>query len=110
MQIGNVTINGKLALAPMAGVTDLAFRHICREHGAALTVTGDFCFNASPYTQEELAHKAHNYELRPCGDTVLCIDAAQSGVGSHSCGPELLPAYRLDASEFTFSGRLSLGE
>lgn len=31
MQIGNVTINGKLALAPMAGVTDLAFRHICRE-------------------------------------------------------------------------------
>ena len=39
MQIGNVTINGKLALAPMAGVTDLAFRHICREHGAAL-VTG----------------------------------------------------------------------
>ena len=28
MQIGNVTINGKLALAPMAGVTDLAFRHI----------------------------------------------------------------------------------
>ena len=25
MQIGNVTINGKLALAPMAGVTDLAF-------------------------------------------------------------------------------------
>ena len=30
MQIGNVTINGKLALAPMAGVTDLAFRHICR--------------------------------------------------------------------------------
>ena len=37
MQIGNVTINGKLALAPMAGVTDLAFRHICREHGAALT-------------------------------------------------------------------------
>ncbi len=39
MQIGNVTIHGKLALAPMAGVTDLAFRHICREHGAALTVT-----------------------------------------------------------------------
>ena len=39
MQIGNVTINGKLALAPMAGVTDLAFRRICREHGATLTVT-----------------------------------------------------------------------
>ena len=73
----------------------------------AVEVTGDFCFNASPYTQEELAHKAHNYELRPCGDTVLCIDAAQSGVGSHSCGPELLPAYRLDAEEFTFAGTMT---
>ncbi len=39
MQIGNVTLAGRLALAPMAGVTDLAFRQICREHGAALTVT-----------------------------------------------------------------------
>lgn len=75
--------------------------------GMAVEVTGEFSFNASPYTQEELAHKAHNYELRPCGDTVLCIDAAQSGVGSHSCGPELLPAYRLDAEEFSFAGRLA---
>lgn len=39
MQIGSVTLAGRLALAPMAGVTDLAFRQICREHGAALTVT-----------------------------------------------------------------------
>lgn len=39
MQIGNVTINGKLALAPMAGVTDLAFRHICRSTARRLTVT-----------------------------------------------------------------------
>ena len=39
MQIGCVTLAGRLALAPMAGVTDLAFRQICREHGAALTVT-----------------------------------------------------------------------
>ena len=39
MQIGSVTLAGRLALAPMTGVTDLAFRQICREHGAALTVT-----------------------------------------------------------------------
>lgn len=39
MKIGNVTIPGKLALAPMAGVTDLAFRAICRRYGAAYTVT-----------------------------------------------------------------------
>ena len=39
MQIGAVTIPNRLILAPMAGVTDLAFRQICRAHGAGLTVT-----------------------------------------------------------------------
>ena len=37
MKIGNVEISSKLALAPMAGVTDAAFRTICREMGAGLT-------------------------------------------------------------------------
>ena len=39
MDIGGITIDSKLALGPMAGVTDLAFRTICREQGAGLTVT-----------------------------------------------------------------------
>ena len=39
MKIGNVTISSRLALAPMAGVTDLAFRQICAEMGAGLTIT-----------------------------------------------------------------------
>ena len=39
MKIGSVTIDGKLTLGPMAGVTDAAFREVCREQGAALTAT-----------------------------------------------------------------------
>lgn len=39
MHIGNIEISSKLALAPMAGVTDLAFRQICSELGAGLTCT-----------------------------------------------------------------------
>lgn len=39
MKIGNVEINTKLALAPMAGVCDLAFRTVCRLHGAGYTYT-----------------------------------------------------------------------
>ena len=38
-QIGSVHLSNRLILAPMAGVTDLAFRQVCREHGAGLTVT-----------------------------------------------------------------------
>ena len=39
MQIGTVNIPSRLALAPMAGVTDVAFRQICSELGAGYTVT-----------------------------------------------------------------------
>ena len=39
MKIGTIEISSKLALAPMAGVTDLAFRQICSELGAGLTCT-----------------------------------------------------------------------
>ena len=39
MNIGNVKIEGFAALAPMAGVTDKAYRKICRDFGAAYTVT-----------------------------------------------------------------------
>ena len=35
MKIGNININGSAALAPMAGVTDRAFREICAMFGAA---------------------------------------------------------------------------
>ena len=39
MRIGNVSVDSKLYLAPMAGVTDSAFRQICRERGAGLSCT-----------------------------------------------------------------------
>lgn len=39
MKIGSVEVASRLALAPMAGVTDAAFRRICAEQGAGYTVT-----------------------------------------------------------------------
>lgn len=39
MRIGSIEVPGYAALAPMAGVTDLAFRTVCAELGAGLTVT-----------------------------------------------------------------------
>ena len=39
MKIGSIEINSRLALAPMAGVSDLAFRTVCRELSCGLTYT-----------------------------------------------------------------------
>ena len=39
MKIGNLSLGGRAVLAPMAGVTDFAFRELCRACGAAMTTT-----------------------------------------------------------------------
>lgn len=39
LKIGNVTLENNLVLAPMAGVTDLPFRLLCKEQGAGLICT-----------------------------------------------------------------------
>ncbi len=70
----------------------------------AATADGQaFSMNASVYTEEELENKAHNYELTPCGSTVLCLDHKMAGIGSKSCGPDLSKEYRVDADTYRFS-------
>ena len=62
-----------------------------------------FSFNASVYTQEELESRKHNYELEPCGSTVLCLDHRMAGIGSKSCGPDLPEKYRVCSDSYRFS-------
>lgn len=73
---------------------------------AASTSKTTFSFNASIYTQEELTKKMHNYELIPCHSNVLCLDYAQNGIGSNSCGPALQEKYRFNEKEFYFEIKL----
>jgi nifR3 family TIM-barrel protein len=39
MQIDSLKLRNNLVLSPMAGVTDLVFRHLARQHGCALALT-----------------------------------------------------------------------
>jgi tRNA-dihydrouridine synthase B len=39
LKIGNIELNTNIVLAPMAGVTDITYRTICKEMGAGLVVT-----------------------------------------------------------------------
>ena len=93
-------------LKPQENSSHCGCRYVTLSDGAfALSAAAEqpFSFNVSPYTQEELAGKAHSYELEPCGCTVLCVDYKMSGVGSNSCGPSLLPQYRLEEGQFDFA-------
>lgn len=53
VKIGNLEIAGRLTLAPMAGVTDAAFRAVCRAQGAALTCTEMVSAKALVYKDEK---------------------------------------------------------
>ena len=68
--------------------------------------TEGFSFNASHYTQEELTEKGHNFELEECGSTVLCVDYRQNGIGSASCGPDLMRKYALEDETIYFIFRI----
>ena len=76
------------------------------QFGLAAASEKPFSFNASVYTQEELEHAKHNYELVRSDSTVLCIDYALNGIGSNSCGPVVMDAYRFNDTEFEFGFKL----
>lgn len=61
-----------------------------------------FDFQTLEYTAEEMTCARHDFELDRADMTVVCVDYMQSGIGSNSCGPELLPQYRLDDARFRF--------
>ncbi len=75
-----------------------------------LRVSSDipFSFSVSEYTQEELTAKAHNFELEKCGDTALCVDYKQNGVGQNSCGPLAMEKYRFSEKNFRFQIRIEV--
>lgn len=53
MRIGDVVLENEVFLAPMAGVTDLAFRLICKEYGSGLLYTEMINAKALCYDDEK---------------------------------------------------------
>lgn len=56
MKIGNVTLDNNVILAPMAGVTDISFRGLCKEMGCGLVVTEMVSTKALYYGSENTEH------------------------------------------------------
>jgi len=83
MRIGDIEIKGKLALAPLAGVSDLPFRTICREHGAALCYTEMVSAKALCY-KDEKTHSLLRTDAtdHPVGAQIFGSDPGAMGEGA----------------------------
>ena len=95
MKIGNITINSALALAPMAGVTDLAFRTICRELGAGYTITEMVSAKALCYQDKksvpllQLGEGEHPAAVQIFGSDPACMEQA-AGMAAERSGADII--------------------
>ena len=74
MQIGNLTVENPLFLAPMAGVTDWAFRTVCARLGAGVTVTEMVSSRALVYQDKKTARLLRKNEGSLCGAQIFGND------------------------------------
>ena len=80
-----------LFLAPMAGVTDYAFRTVCAQHGADVTVTEMVSSRALVYQDRKSRGLLRRNEGSLCGaqifgnDPAMMAEAAQIAVGISGC-------------------------
>ena len=64
-------------------------------------------FSATHHTQADLFAGTDRLDLRRRRELVVHLDVARRGVGTASCGPDTLPAYRITPGSFRWSWRLT---
>ena len=94
MKIRNLTIEGKAVLAPMAGVTDLPFREICRRFGAAYVISEMVSSKALQFQDRRSAELMTLSELEhPCAIQIFGDDPeimAQAAVKAEAFRPDAI--------------------
>ena len=91
MQIGTIQVNNPIFLAPMAGVTDWAFRTVCAELGADITVTEMVSSRALVYRDQKSAKLLRKNTGSLCGaqifgnDPDIMAQAAQLALDISGC-------------------------
>lgn len=70
-----------------------------------LSVTSDkpFQFSAVPYSDDNIQASKHIKDLKADGMVTVHLDAEQTGVGTATCGPDVLPKYRVPVQDTPFA-------
>ena len=82
MKIGNIEVTNPVFLAPMAGVTDWAYRTVCAELGAGVTVTEMVSSRALVYKDKKSAKLLRKNEGSICGAQIFGNDPAIMAEGA----------------------------
>lgn len=84
--------------------TDVRWMQLADEAGEGLAFRSDasFQFSVIPFTDGNLDAATHINQLRREGVVTVHLDAAQAGVGTATCGPGVLPQYRVPVQDYTF--------
>lgn len=84
--------------------TDVRWMQLADEAGEGLAFRSDvpFQFSVIPFTDECLDAATHINQLRREGVVTVHLDNAQAGVGTATCGPGVLPQYRVSVQEYKF--------
>ena len=82
MKLGKIEIAKPLILAPMAGVTDWAFRTVCAQLGADITVTEMVSSRALVYRDQKSARLLRKNEGSICGAQIFGNDPATMAEGA----------------------------
>jgi len=64
--------------------------------------------SATRFTDAALYDAAHETDLKPGRSLVVHVDVAHRGVGTASCGPDVLPRYEIPTGKHNFAYRLSV--
>lgn len=94
MRIGPYSFETPVVLAPMAGVTDLPFRRVCREAGAALTV-GEMVASRAELRETELSLRRYQVDPEEAVPVVQLLGAepqemAEAAVVAESMGAKVV--------------------
>ena len=83
---------------------DVRWGALTDRHGHGLVVVADplMAFSALHHRDEDLDRARHVHKVKPRRDVVVCLDAAQMGLGGASCGPPPLDRDVLKAGPTVF--------
>ncbi|MGL5317856.1 MAG: glycoside hydrolase family 2 TIM barrel-domain containing protein, partial [Bacteroidales bacterium] len=84
--------------------TDVRWLQLTNDQKSGFNIVSDnhFEFSALPYQDLNLENARHLNELEDKGTITVHLDDQQSGVGTATCGPGVLPAYRVEVSPKSF--------